>query len=170
MEAPKGRNAGRRRYQGTRAIETALITTVLPGFFLPACDAGALHDAKADLQRTTDAAALAASAMLVQDAESGRAVRDNSAGGSGFAPSQTLPDAVSAHILDRGRTVVERRVGILAVPAGVGAGRRLTQTIAESDGQARSQVQGAVAQGTIELRQALSGLGGAQSLRAIRQT
>lgn len=202
MEAPKRRKAGRRRYQGTRAIATALITTVFPGLSLLAFSAGALHNAKADLQRTADAAALAASAMLLQDdvddptvlpraterrlapaaaggwmsaigvddAESGRAVCDNAAGGNGFALSQTFPDAVSAHALSRGRAAVERRVGILALPAGVTAGRQWTQTIAEPHGRARSQVQGAVARGTIELRQALAGLGGARPLRLIRQT
>lgn len=200
MEAPKRRNADRRRYRGTRAIEAALMTTVLPGFSALAFGASALHNAKADLQRTTDAAALAASATFLQtdvadptvlprvteeclgrnavcdrtlafgidDAEFGRAVRDDFAGGHGFALAQTFPDAASAHTLNRGRTAVDREFGILAVTVGAGAGRQVTQKIAEPDASARSQVQGAVARGTIELRQALASLAGARSLKLIK--
>ncbi|UCG17690.1 MAG: hypothetical protein JSV19_06610 [Phycisphaerales bacterium] len=156
MEARRRRNADRRRYQSTRAIETALMTTVLPGVSALAFGTGALHNAKADLQRATDAASLAASVTLsqddvaestvlppvtdkcpgrrpagdrisafrVDDAEFGRAVRDDFAGGHGFAVAQAVPDAALAHTLNRGRAAVDREFRILAVT--VGAGRQPT--------------------------------------------
>ena len=67
-------NAGRipgalRRRRGVVAIQVAVMLAVLMGFAALTIDIGAMYNAKAELQRTADAAALAAATMLGEYAD-----------------------------------------------------------------------------------------------------
>ena len=58
-----------RRRRGVVAIQVAVMLAVLMGFAALTIDIGAMYNAKAELQRTADAAALAAATMLGEYAE-----------------------------------------------------------------------------------------------------
>lgn len=60
-----GRRASDRR-RGVVAVQVAVLLVVLLGFAALTVDVGVMYNAKADLQRTADAAALAAAARLVE--------------------------------------------------------------------------------------------------------
>jgi len=64
MEALKRVLKLRRRSRGAVAVQVAFMMAVLLGFAALAFDVGAMYNTKADLQRTADAAALAAAGML----------------------------------------------------------------------------------------------------------
>ncbi|MBN1512428.1 MAG: hypothetical protein JXB13_10470, partial [Phycisphaerae bacterium] len=66
MNALRGILTRRRRSRGAVAVQVALMMAVLLGFAALAFDVGAMYNTKADLQRTADAAALAAAGMLSQ--------------------------------------------------------------------------------------------------------
>ncbi len=66
MEALKSVLTRRRRSRGAVAVQVAFMMAVLLGFAALAFDVGAMYNTKADLQRTADAAALAAAGMLSQ--------------------------------------------------------------------------------------------------------
>jgi len=55
---------GSRRRRGAVAVQVAVMLTVLVGFAALTVDVGAIYNAKAELQRTADSAALAAAGML----------------------------------------------------------------------------------------------------------
>ena len=63
------RTEGLRRRRGAVAVQVAVMLTVLVGFAALTVDVGAMYNAKAELQRTADAAALAAASMLGEFAE-----------------------------------------------------------------------------------------------------
>ena len=60
------------RRRGAIVVQIALMLTAIAGFAALTIDVGAMYNAKADLQRTADAAALAGAAALYQARGNGR--------------------------------------------------------------------------------------------------
>jgi Flp pilus assembly protein TadG len=67
MATQTPREARRQRKRGVIAIQVAVILAVLVGFAALTIDVGAMYNTRADLQRSTDAAALAGAAAYTTD-------------------------------------------------------------------------------------------------------